>query len=133
MNAYRGIGAVAPKGVVPAWTLADRLRKAREAAGHNQAQLAELIDSSKRSVARYEAGESEPRRHMLLAWAMATGTNMQWLETGEAPSPEGNGASDGAPYQNRTGDLFITSRTVRGAGQVVSIDSRRCEAEPLAA
>lgn len=125
--------SIQPAGFIPEWTIGDRLRKAREATGLSQAQLAKAIDVSPKTVGNYEAGRVETRRIVLRAWSLRTGVPLMWLETGEAPSPEGNGASDGAPYQNRTGDLFITSRTVRGAEQVVSIDRRRREAAPLVA
>lgn len=84
-------------GMIPTWTLADRLRKSRDAAGLNQEALAARIGSSAKTVGRYEAGASEPKRYLVLAWAMATGVDSLWLETGEAPSPSGNGASDVPP------------------------------------
>jgi transcriptional regulator with XRE-family HTH domain len=71
-------------GRVPAWTLGDRLRKARESAGLDQAELAAAIGVSKRSVGAAERGESTPRRHVLIAWAAATGVALGWLCPGEA-------------------------------------------------
>ena len=75
---------------IPAWTLQDRLRKAREHVGLNQAELAEITGISGRSVSMYEKGHSAPRRPQLLAWAMATGVPREWLETGECPPWDSN-------------------------------------------
>ncbi len=113
--------------------LADRMRKSLRVSGISSAEMADILEVSRNTVSGWLNGAREPKRLYLRIWAVRTGVPLKWLETGEAPSPEGNGASDGAPYQNRTGDLFITSRTVRGAEQVVSIDRGRREAEPLAA
>jgi transcriptional regulator with XRE-family HTH domain len=67
---------------IPAWTRADRLRKAREHAGMQQQELADRIGISRNSVGNYEAGRTAPRRIVLNAWALATGVPMSWLETG---------------------------------------------------
>lgn len=76
-------------GVVPEWTLADRLRKARESAGLNQTRLGEVTGISRRSISSYESGEAAPRRPQLIAWAMATGVPLVWLENGESPRQDG--------------------------------------------
>jgi transcriptional regulator with XRE-family HTH domain len=39
---------------------------------------------SKNTVSNYERGFTTPRRPMLLAWAMATGVALSWLETDDA-------------------------------------------------
>jgi hypothetical protein len=66
-------------GVVPL-TVGIRLELARRAAGYTQQQLADLM----------EVGVSTIK---LLAWAMATGAHYQWLETGNAPTDDGEGGS----------------------------------------
>lgn len=76
-------------GVVPAWTLADRLRKARETSGMNQSTLGEVTGISRRSISSYESGEAQPKRPQLIAWAMATGVPLRWLENGESPRQDG--------------------------------------------
>lgn len=70
----------------------DRLRAAREQAGLSQSDLAHITGISLKSVTRYEAGDTRPRRPQLIAWAMATGFGLEWLETGKAPSPDDDGA-----------------------------------------
>jgi transcriptional regulator with XRE-family HTH domain len=80
---------LAVSGVIPDWTLGDRLRKAREARGLSQTELSEMADISRRSISKYEADEAMPRRPQLLAWAMATGVPTDWLEQGESVRPKG--------------------------------------------
>jgi transcriptional regulator with XRE-family HTH domain len=71
---------VVVKGDAPPWTLADRLRKAREHRGLDQTELADLMGVSQRSIRNYEAGRTTPRRPQLIAWAFATGVSLEWLE-----------------------------------------------------
>lgn len=59
--------------------MTDRLRKAREAAALDQAELAERIDVSRRTIGNYEAGRVEPRMIVLKQWALATGVDLSWL------------------------------------------------------
>jgi transcriptional regulator with XRE-family HTH domain len=77
---------IALTGAVPTITLAHRLRIAREFANLDQAELAERADISRTSVVNYELGYRTPRRLYLRAIAAATGVDLHWLETGEAPS-----------------------------------------------
>lgn len=75
---------------IPAWTIGDRLRKAREVADLTQSELAERIGVSRRSITSYEAGGT-PKRPVLLSWSLATGVPVEWLLTGEAPHPHDPG------------------------------------------
>lgn len=77
----------APPPAVPEWTLADRLRKARELAGYSQAELATVTGISQRSIIRYERGQAGPRKPELLAWAAACHVEYVWL-TGVDPGDE---------------------------------------------
>ncbi len=52
-------------GVTIAWP--DRIRAIRKARGLTQAQLAELIGASRRSVIDWEAGKREPERMARMA------------------------------------------------------------------
>ena len=70
---------VSVQGTVPDWTLTDRLRKAREASRLSQTELGDAMGLSRRTVAGYEGGEREPRRPVLIAWALATGVSLDWL------------------------------------------------------
>ncbi len=78
-------------GVVP-MTQGLRLELARRAAGLTQQALADLIEINVSTVKRYENG-AHAKRPILAAWAMSTGANYQWLETGIAPTEDGGGDS----------------------------------------
>jgi transcriptional regulator with XRE-family HTH domain len=88
---------VVVEGQAPAWTLTDRLRKAREYRGLEQTELADLMGVSRRTVVNYEAGRTTPRRPQLIAWAFATGVSFQWLER-DAESPR-DGVDGGSADQ----------------------------------
>jgi transcriptional regulator with XRE-family HTH domain len=83
-------------GVVPGWTVSDRLRKAREHAGLEQAELAADLGVSRNTVVNYERGRVEPRRPVLVAWALRTGVPLVWLVTGDASSPRQDGPDGGS-------------------------------------
>lgn len=59
-------------GLIPTFTLADRLRKAREVAQLDQVELADEIGISRQTVSNYETGSTQPRKIALKAWALAT-------------------------------------------------------------
>ena len=67
---------------VPDWTLADRLVRARRHAGMEQGELADAIGIARSSLSSYENGHRVPRRPVILSWAMATGVDLGWLQTG---------------------------------------------------
>ena len=77
---------------IPSWTMADRLRKAREHAGLEQTELAELIGASRKTIGRAEGGAAV-RRTTLIAWAFACGVDLHWVETGETPPSDGDGGA----------------------------------------
>ena len=64
---------------VPTWTVQDGLRKAREWSGHDQGELAELMDVSRSTVSHYENGTRKPKRSTVIAWAFACNVEPQWL------------------------------------------------------
>lgn len=72
-------GSISVDGAEPAWTLGDRLRKARTHAGFRQRELGEAIGVSQVSVNKYEHDDATPRRPVLVSWAMATGVALAWL------------------------------------------------------
>lgn len=59
-----------------------RLRIAREEAGLSQTELAEAIGISRRSITSYESGDAQPKRPVIIAWALRTGASSEWLVTG---------------------------------------------------
>ena len=80
--------------IIPVFTMADRLRKARELTGMSIREFAANVGISDTTVTKYEHGYSTPRRVYLEAWARASSVNLVWLETGkeEAPVDETTGA-----------------------------------------
>ena len=80
------------------FTIGDRLRKAREGLGLDRGQFAELTGISRGTIWNYETGKTKPRRTYLRLWAMATGVDLEWLRTGDAPpsqTPPGQAAGPG--------------------------------------
>ena len=79
-------------GRAPEWTLADRLRKSREAAGLEQSDLALSARISRATISAAENGRRIPSRASIALWAMATGVPRGWL-TGEIPTLEDSRSS----------------------------------------
>ncbi|MGD7734145.1 helix-turn-helix domain-containing protein, partial [Propionibacteriaceae bacterium G57] len=69
-------------GMVPVWTLADRMRKAREVTGLDQQAFSEELGVSRSTVSNAERGKVQPSRLLVAAWAMRSGVPLVWLETG---------------------------------------------------
>lgn len=76
-------------GLIPWPKLNQRLRLAREETALDTKVFAEEIGVSRQTVLAYERGAYKPRPVVLKMWAMRTGVDLHWLETGEAPSPGG--------------------------------------------
>lgn len=74
---------------IPQWTLGDRLRKARSLTGLNTRDFAEVIGASQPTVTAAENDRSKVRTITLNAWALATGVDRRWLETGKTPTRPG--------------------------------------------
>lgn len=84
-------------GRIPEISIRHRLRIAREEAGYDQGQLAELIGVGRNTVSNAEAGKTNPRKVMVNAWAMATGVPADWLLHSETPAghdPDGGNVAD---------------------------------------
>lgn len=90
------------RGEVPPIETRHRLRIAREYAGLEQIELAELIGVSRSTVGNAEKGRVRPRKIVVNAWAMACGVPASWLVTG-LPPDNGPDDDDGA-INNRTWD-----------------------------
>ncbi len=63
----------------PDFTLADRLRKAREFAGLEQNELAALTHISRNTIGNYEGGKVRPKMSYLMLWAQVCGVDLDWL------------------------------------------------------
>lgn len=86
---------------IPHWTVGDRLKKARDAAGLEQSELAAMTGISRGTVSNYEQfdGDAERlKRPYLAAWAMACDVPLEWLMYGEQASPRpGGGLTSDSP------------------------------------
>ena len=69
-------------------TVAERLRKAREARGWSQARLVNESGVGVATVSRAENGRFEPRQETARRLAEALGVRVAWLLTGEGPMEE---------------------------------------------
>jgi transcriptional regulator with XRE-family HTH domain len=84
-----------------------RIARARVESGLTQAELAEVLDLTPRSVQGYEAAERVPYRH-LRAIAAATRTSPTWLLTGnETPASRQELADLAAHEIGRIADRLI--------------------------
>ena len=69
--------------ISPTWTIADRLRKARNHAGLSREEMAERVGVSERTVQNYESDEWHRRRPVLRLWAEASGVPLEWITDGD--------------------------------------------------
>ena len=74
--------------MVPQWTVADRLRKAREITGMTQTDFGSLMYLTRKQVGNVETGVTKAGKELLIKWAMASNVDLEWLKTGEG-SPDG--------------------------------------------
>ena len=72
---------------IPAFTLGDRLAKARKHAGIGSEQMAGLLGVGRSSISNYEAGRTEPPLHIVLDWAKETNVPLSWIVGAEADTP----------------------------------------------
>jgi len=84
------------------WDLSDRLTKAIRYSGKSTQQMADELGVHRNTITNYTSGRKSPDRRTILAWAVATGVPVEWLETGKGAGdpgdPDGGGAvpADGA-------------------------------------
>lgn len=94
---YLALVTISPSGVAPQWTVGDRLRKARELTGLDQAAFADEIGVSRNTVSKYERSDKPPRPIVLRVWAVRCGVSREWLVSGIEPPtpPPGPGLNSG--------------------------------------
>lgn len=66
----------------PTWTVADRIRKAREQAGLEQQQLAAKTGLSRVTISNYERGATTPQPTAFTLLSQALGVPVEWLRNG---------------------------------------------------
>jgi transcriptional regulator with XRE-family HTH domain len=64
---------------VPAWDVADRMRKSLRHANGGVAEMADYLGVSRASVSNWINGRIEPSTQTLRLWAMRTGVSYEWL------------------------------------------------------
>jgi len=72
-------------------TFGDRLSRAREHAGMDQAQLARRIGVKTSTIKNWEADRSEPRANRLQMLSGLLNVSMMWLLTGDGEGIAGDG------------------------------------------
>lgn len=87
---------IAEVGRIPRWTVADRIRKARETMGMGQSDLAAATGISRSTISNYEASATTPRRPQLVVIALATGVPVEWLQHGDMATPRPDGPAGAA-------------------------------------
>ena len=66
----------------PEFTIADRLRKAREITGLDQGEFAKASNMSRTTIVNYEQGHRVPRAIYVRVWADVAGVSVEWIQTG---------------------------------------------------
>lgn len=88
------------RGIIPEWTFADRLRKARLSSELTQEEFAERLGAKSGAYAHWEAGRNTPRQVVTIAQRieMLTGVSATWLLglVDSAPGPTGPGGGESA-------------------------------------
>jgi DNA-binding XRE family transcriptional regulator len=92
-------------GHIPPVLLRHRLRIAREYAGYEQDELAELIGVSRNTIGNAEVGRVKPRRITLRAWAFHCEVPLSWIEGGEQVTHPPGGLRDAIPEADKTNSL----------------------------
>ena len=82
----------------PEFGLGHRLALAREVAGIDRDEMADIVGLTTQTLSNYELGKTTPAKLTLNAWAVATGVDVEWLKTGKAQEDNTpRGGSEGHP------------------------------------
>lgn len=117
-------------GHIPVLDMKRRLRLAREDAGLEQTELANLLGISPRSIHNYEKGYTVPKKPVLLHWAISTGVPLAWLaegiDTEVTPTPcPSCGLPAGQDHQGPEGPQTAQNRCVSLNAEVIDLATRR--------
>lgn len=94
---------------VPAWDLADRLRKSLRVADISVQDMADYLDVSRNTVSAWINGRTPPSTQSIRLWALATSVAYEWLKDGTEPGdigPGGPGGDGGQPSPRDPGLLL---------------------------
>lgn len=67
-----------------------RMTLALEVAHVGVQEIADYLDVSRESVSRWINGRGVPSKQTLRLWALRTGVDLEWLETGKLPRVDSN-------------------------------------------
>lgn len=71
--------------LVPQFDLADRMRKALRTSGVGVVEMADYLGVARGTVGNWISGRITPSKQSLRLWALRTGVDFDWLQTGENP------------------------------------------------
>jgi transcriptional regulator with XRE-family HTH domain len=71
--------------LVPEFDLADRMRKALRTAGTGVQEMADYLGVTRTTVGNWINGRIVPSKQTQRLWALRTGVDFDWLQTGENP------------------------------------------------
>lgn len=125
-------------GRVPGWTQGDYLRKARMSAGMTTKDLAEATGISEKTINNYENERVTPRRPAIIAWAFATGVDLEWLSMRSVPEVEDGpddpgGNSVTGEYCGYGRKVFANLQRVRETGSRLVLPLRKVDPAAAAA
>lgn len=80
---------------VPEFHLGDRLNKALAHAGMSHQEMAEYLGVTRNTVGNYIGLRTPVTLGTLRLWALRTGVDMEWLQTGVMPGNQGPNGPDG--------------------------------------
>lgn len=72
---------------MPAFDLADRLRKALRVSDVSVQDMADYLEVGRNTIGRYINGHTQPSGAVVRLWALRTGVPYGWLRDGEQMSP----------------------------------------------
>lgn len=82
-------------GSIPEWTLGWRLQRSLAESGLTAQQMADRLGVVRGTVSRWMNDHGKaPKTAFINQWALATGTPVAWLITGEQSNPKGPDDSD---------------------------------------
>jgi transcriptional regulator with XRE-family HTH domain len=90
--------------LIPEFTVADRLAKARQVTGMTQAEFATELGLVLKTYQRFERGEKDIPRALLIGAAVTAGVSTSWLLTGLADTDP-----DSREYLNQLAFELVTA------------------------
>ena len=102
----------AEHGRIPEITLGWRLKMAL---GETSVQeMSDTLGVHRGTIGRWMRDEgARPKRAYLAQWALATGVDYDWLESGTAPATDPHGPDGGVPVTSRYADVAMLTSMPR--------------------